>query len=72
MTKSQKLYIIPLGASVEEATPIAIAEGCVGIFQGVPGYLLDEEAAEGGWTLPHIYTETWEEPDPPAPPDAGV
>lgn len=52
----QKDLIVAVGTSSEEATALALANGCVGFYTGVPPKwaALSEEQ---GWTLPCVITE---------------
>lgn len=53
MTKS---LIVPVGTSSDDATALAVANGCAGFYTGIPP-VLQEMATEQGWTLPCVITE---------------
>jgi hypothetical protein len=63
MTKYQKLLIVEAGHLNSKSEEIARANGCVAYFTGIPISLMHQATTEG-WVLPHIYTESWEDPDP--------
>lgn len=52
----QKYLIVVAGTASEEATALAVANGCAGFYQGVPPILQAQAAAES-WTLPCVVTE---------------
>ena len=52
----KKDLIVVAGTPNEEATALALANGCVGFYQGIPP-VLQGMAAEQGWTLPCVITE---------------
>lgn len=52
----QKFLIVVVGTPADQATALAVANGCVGFYTGIPPVLQGQAAAEG-WTLPCIVTE---------------
>jgi hypothetical protein len=48
--------IVTAGTPSEEATALAVANGCAGFYQGVPPILQAQAQAES-WTLPCTVTE---------------
>jgi hypothetical protein len=63
MIRSQKFLIIADDYSTVLAEEIAKENGCVAYFAGIPARLMHIATIEG-WILPHVYTETWDDPDP--------
>ena len=63
MIKSQRILVVDKSLSEDEAIALTTEHDCVAVFRGVPGFLLGR-ATEEGWTLPYVFTDTWEEPDP--------
>jgi len=63
MIHSQKFLIIADDYSTVLAEKIAKENGCVAYFTGIPMRLMHIATSES-WVLPHVYTETWEDPDP--------
>lgn len=51
-----KHLIVPAGTPDADATALAIAQGCVGYYQGIPPFCA-AMAAEQGWTLPCVIDE---------------
>lgn len=51
----QNDLIVAVGTSSEQATALAIANGCVGFYTGVPPKWMDLSIAQG-WTLPCVVT----------------
>lgn len=51
-----KFLIVVAGTPSEEATALAVANGCAGFYQGVPP-ILQAQATYEGWTLPCVITE---------------
>lgn len=51
-----KFLIVAVGTPSEDATALAIANGCPGFYTGIPPVLQAQAEAEG-WTLPCIVTE---------------
>lgn len=51
-----KFLIVVAGTSSEEATELALANGCGGFYQGIPPILQGQAEAES-WTLPCVVTE---------------
>ena len=47
----KKDLIVPAGTPTDDAVALAIANGCVGFYQGVPPVMQDL-ASSRGWTLP--------------------
>lgn len=52
----KKDLIVVVGTPEDEATALAVANGCTGYYQGVPPALQGQAEAEG-WTLPCVITE---------------
>lgn len=52
----KKDLIVAVGTSSEDATALAIANGCGGFYMGVPP-IMQGMATEQGWTLPCVVTE---------------
>ena len=52
----QKDLIVVEGTPEEEATALAIAQGCVGFYQGIP-LSMQAMAEAQAWTLPCVVTE---------------
>ncbi len=52
----KKDLIVAVGTSSEDATALAIANGCGGFYMGVPP-IMQPMAEEQGWTLPCVVTE---------------
>lgn len=52
----QKFLIVAAGTPSDQATALAVANGCVGFYTGIPPVLQGQADAEG-WTLPCIVTE---------------
>lgn len=63
MIKSQRILIADRSLSMDEAIAQSTALDCVAIFHGIPQFLR-ARAEEEGWTLPYVFTDSWEEPDP--------
>lgn len=53
---TQKWLVVAVGTPAADAIALAVANGCVGFYQGVPP-VLQETATEQGWTLPCVITE---------------
>ena len=51
-----KYLVVPVGTSSQDATALAVANGCVGFYTGIPP-VWSELAALQGWTLPCVVTE---------------
>lgn len=51
-----KFLIVVLGTPAPAATALAVANGCVGFYTGIPPVLQGQAEAEG-WTLPCVVTE---------------
>lgn len=62
MIKTQKILIGDAIISDQEAENIMAQNNCVAYFKSIPSYLIQLALAEK-WDLPHIYIESWEEPD---------
>lgn len=52
----QKFLIVVTGTPVEQATALAVANGCVGFYTGIPPVFQGQADAES-WTLPCVVTE---------------
>lgn len=52
----KKDLIVVAGTPAEEATALAIANGCVGFYQGIPPIMRTLAEAQG-WTLPCVVEE---------------
>jgi len=52
----KKDLIVPVGTSPQDATALAIANGCGGFYVGIPP-IMQAMAEEQGWTLPCVVTE---------------
>ena len=63
MIRSQKMLIIAADYSTVLAEKIAKENGCVAYFTGIPMRLMHIASTED-WTLPHVYTEAWDDPGP--------
>lgn len=62
MIKEQKILIGDGIITDEQAENIMLQNNCVAYFKSIPSYLLQTAFTEK-WDLPHIYIESWQEPD---------
>jgi len=51
-----KYLVVAVGTPSQDATALAVANGCVGFYSGVPP-VWSQIAVEQGWTLPCVVTE---------------
>lgn len=63
MIKTQKIAIGNGTQTEQEIIDFATQNGCVAFFLKIPPYLLQMAISEN-WTFPHVYVQTWTEPDP--------
>lgn len=63
MIKTQKIAIGNGQQTEQEVVEFANQNGCVALFFSIPPYL-SQIAISENWTFPHLFVETWEEPDP--------
>ena len=63
MIKTQKIAVGNGQQSEQDVIDFAQQNGCVAFFFMIPPYLSQIANLEN-WTFPHVYVETWEEPDP--------
>lgn len=52
----RKDLIVVAGTPEDQATALAVANGCVGFYQGIPQSML-ALSEEQGWTLPCVVEE---------------
>jgi pantothenate kinase type III len=53
---TQKILIVSVGTSTEDAVQMAIANGCCAFLSGIPTSMQAQAQAEG-WTVPCVVTE---------------
>lgn len=63
VTRSQNIMIIDENAEDSYADTTTRSLSCCAYIRGIPPVFAAIAEAEG-WTLPHIFTETWEEEIP--------
>lgn len=63
ITRSQNIMIIDENAEDIDAETTTRSFSCQAYLRGIPPVFAAIAEAEG-WTLPHIFTETWEEEIP--------
>lgn len=60
MVRSQRILVVEADCDDDEATQIAKNNDCVAFLRGIPLTLRGIAIAES-WTLPHVWTETWDD-----------
>lgn len=62
MIREQKWVIVPIDMSDVDCEWLALSNSACGYIRGVPPSLYIQATTEL-WTLPHVWTETWDDGD---------
>lgn len=62
MIKEQKWVVVPVDMDKSDCDALVVFNGACGYIRGIP-MTLQVQADNEGWSLPHVWTETWESLD---------